>query len=87
MDKDKIVKMITKVTFSMSEMQKNTGQIQSTFAEGHRTLDQHMSELYRADWDESTRTMEEIKDNWKGIENFLYQTLQMYHDAVRSLYN
>ncbi len=87
MEKDKLVKMVTKVTFTMSEMQKNTGQIQSTFAEGHRTFDQHMSELYRADWDESTRTMEEIKDNWKGIENFLYQTLQMYHDAVRSLYS
>ena len=87
MDKDKIIKMATKVTFTMSEMYKSTGQIQNTFSEGHRTYDQHMMELYRADWDESTRTMDELKDDWKGIENFLYQTLQMYHDAVRSLYN
>ena len=87
MEKDKIIKMATKVTFTLSEMYKSTGQIQNTFSEGHRTFDQHMSELYRADWDESTRTMDEIKDNWKGIENFLYQTLQMYHDSIRSLYN
>ena len=75
------------MTFAMSEMSKSTGQIHNTFAEGNRTFDQHMSDLHKTDWDENTRTMDEIKDSWKGIENFLYQSLQMYHDAIRQLYN
>ncbi len=87
MKKDQFFKNLHKITQSMSEMSRNTGQIQTSFAESHRTFDQHMSDLYRSDWDESTRTMEEIKDNWKGIENFLYQSLQMYHDSIRSLYS
>jgi hypothetical protein len=85
--KDQFFEGIMKMTFAMSESMKNTGQIHQTFSEGNRTFDQHMSEMHRSDWEENTRTMEEIKDNWKGIENFLYQTLQMYHDAVRQLYS
>ena len=87
MKKDQFFKSAAKITFAMSEMQKNVGQIHNTFAEGTRTYDQHMSDLHRADWDENTRAMEEIKDSWKGIENFLYQSLQMYHEAVRQLYS
>jgi len=86
-DSHKFFKSITSVTHSLSEMQKNTGQIQNTYAESNRSYDQHMSDLFRTDWEESTRTMEEIKDSWKGIENFIYQSLQMYHDAIRQLYN
>ncbi len=87
MKKDQFFKSIQKITHTMSEMQKGYGEIQNRFSESHRTYDQHMSELYRADWEESTRTLDDIKENWKGIENFLYQSLQMYHDAIRSLYN
>ncbi|MCH9625829.1 MAG: hypothetical protein S4CHLAM123_10100 [Chlamydiales bacterium] len=86
-DSHKFFKSITSITHAMSEMQKNTGQIQNTYAESNRSYDQHMSDLFRTDWEESTRTMEEIKDSWKGIENFIYQSLQMYHDAIRQLYN
>ena len=71
----------------MSEMYKSTGQIHQSFSEGNRAFDQHMSDLHRTDWEENTRTMEEIKDSWKSIENFLYQTLQMYHDTIRQLYS
>ena len=87
MKKDQLFKSIGKLTSTMAEMQKNTGQIHNTFAEGNRTFDQHMSDLYRSDYEERNRTIDEIKDHWKGIENFLYQTLQMYHDAIRQLYN
>jgi hypothetical protein len=87
MEKDKFFKGITKMTFAMSEMQKSTGQIHQTFSEGSRTFDQHMSDLHRTDWEENTRSIEEIKDSWKGIENFLYQALQMYHDTIRQLYS
>lgn len=85
--KDKFFKGVTKITFAMSEMQKSTGQIQNTFAESSRTFDQHMTDIHKTDWEENTRTMDELKDEWKGIESFLHQTLQMYHDATRQLYN
>jgi hypothetical protein len=86
-NKDKVFKNFAKIVQGMSEMQRSTGQIQETFYEGHRTFDQHMSDLYKSDWEESTRNLDDIKQNWKSIENFLYQSLQMYHDSVRSLYN
>jgi hypothetical protein len=86
MKKDQFFKSITKMTFTMSEMQKSVGQIHNSYSEGNRTFDQQMSDLYRADWEERTRSIDEIKDTWKGIENFLYQTLQMHHDAIRQLY-
>lgn len=87
MDKDQLFKSLTKVLFHMSEMYKSTGQIQQTFAESSRTLDQHLSDLHRTDHEENTRTMEEIKDFWKNIENFLFETLRMVHEAIRQLYN
>jgi hypothetical protein len=87
MKKDQFFRGIAKVTFALSEMNKNTGQIHNTFSEGWRTYHQHMSEIYRAEYDERNRTIEDIKDNWKAIENFLYQTLQMYHEAIRALYH
>jgi len=87
MEKDKFFKGVTKMTFAMSEMYKSTGQIQNTFAESSRTYDQHMAEIRKTDWEEDTRSMEELKDQWKNIENFLHQSLQTYHDAVRQLYS
>lgn len=87
MEKEKLIKSFTKITQAMSEMQKNTGQIQNTFADATRTHAQHMSDLHRSEWEEQTRRIDDIKDSWKGIENFLYQALQMYHDAIRQLYS
>ncbi|MBF5050424.1 hypothetical protein CLAVI_000026 [Candidatus Clavichlamydia salmonicola] len=77
---------VSKVTLSMSEMSKATGQIQTAFAESHRAFDQHMQELYKIEADERTRNIEEIKENWRGLENFIYQSLQMYHDTSRQSY-
>ena len=86
MKKDQFFKAASKMLFTMSETYKSTGQIHQSFAEGNRTYDQHMSDLHSKNWDENVRTMEEIKDSWKGIENFLYQALQMYHETIRQLY-
>lgn len=86
-DPSKVFRYFSQALGSGSEMQKSLGEVQRTFAESDRSYDQHMSDLFRTDWEESTRSMEEIKDSWKGIENFLYQYLQMNHDAVRQLYN
>lgn len=84
---DKFFKSLTTMLNNASEMQKNYGHIQKTFTEGARSYDQQMAELRKTDWEEDTRTMEELKDEWRGIENFLHQTLQMYHDTTRQLYN
>ncbi|NGX61241.1 MAG: hypothetical protein K940chlam9_00724 [Chlamydiae bacterium] len=87
MNETKFFASATKMTSGASEMQKAIGQIQGTFAQGNRSLHQHKSELYRSDTDETTRSIEEIKDQWKNIENFLYQQLQMQHDTIRQLYS
>lgn len=87
MNPDKFFKGVTKMTFAMSEMYKSTGQIQNTFAESANTFDRTMSDLHKSDWEEDTRTMEELKDYWKQMEQFLLQSLQTYHDVVRQLYN
>ncbi|MFZ0566329.1 MAG: hypothetical protein WAM28_09115 [Chlamydiales bacterium] len=75
-----------KITFTMSEAQKTTGNIQSAFTQGDRYYDERRGDLHKTEGEESTRTIDEIKDSWRGIEQFLYQTLQMYHDAARQLY-
>lgn len=86
-DPNKVFNNFSEMLSRGADMQKNFGQVQNLFGEGDRSFHQHMSELFRSDHDESTRSMEEIRDNWKNIENFLAQTLQMYHDATRQLYS
>lgn len=86
-NKNQFFKSVRDMTHAMSEMQRSTGQIQQSFAESERTRDEHMSTIHRTDYDENTRTLEEIKDFWKNIENFLFETLRMIHEAIRQLYN
>lgn len=87
MEKDKFFKGIMKITQTMSEIQKGMGQVQQTFAEGSRTRDEQMGRIHETQKDERTRAIEDLKDQWKGIENFLLQMLQMLHDQIRQLYN
>lgn len=86
-EKDTFFKGISQMTAAMAEMQKNTGTIQNTFADSSRVYDQHMAEMHKADWEEDTRTMDELKDQWKNMENFIHQSLQMHHEAIRQLYS
>lgn len=86
-DPDKAFEGFGKMFMAGSEMQKSYSQIQQSFSEASRTYDQTMSDLRSKDGEENTRAIDEIKDTWKGIENFLYQTLQMHHDAIRQLYS
>ncbi len=87
MERDKLFEGFSKIAHSMSEMQRGMGDVRKTFAESTRTYDQNMAEMRKADWDETTRSMDELKDQWKNMEQFLHQSLQMYHEAVRQLYN
>jgi hypothetical protein len=87
MDKDQFFKGASKLTYAMSEMYKSTGQIYDRFSEGNRTYSQHMGDIHRSNWEENTRKIDEIKDTFKGMENFLIQYLQMEHDTTRQLYS
>ncbi len=86
-DTAKAFKSGAKIAFAMSEMTKSTGEIQRTMAESSRTYFQEMKQIHATDGEENTRTMEAIKEDWKNIERFLLEALQMYHNAVRQLYN
>lgn len=84
---EKLFENVAKMMFQASEMQKSMGQIKTTFAESNRTLYQQLGELHRSNWEEDTRSIEELKDYWKNIENFINQALQMNHETVRQLFS
>lgn len=86
MESEKFFENVSKITLATSEMAKATGQIQTAFNESHRTYDDHYKESYKIDADDRSRVIEEIKDNWRSLENFLYQCLQMQHDTIKQLY-
>lgn len=86
MESEKFFENVSKITLATSEMAKATGQIQTAFNESHRTHDDHFREMYKIDADDRVRSIEEIKDNWRALENFLYQCLQMQHDTIKQLY-
>ncbi|MEZ5314850.1 MAG: hypothetical protein R3E91_01375 [Chlamydiales bacterium] len=85
-EKDKFIEGVTKMTFSMSEMSKGMGQVQTTFAAGSRNFSQCMSDIHKADWEEYTRSMDELKDYFKNCESFIYETLRSNHDVIKHLY-
>ncbi len=87
MEKDLFFKNVAKMTYAMGEMYKSTGQIQNTFSEGDRNKAQHLNDMARLDSEECTRTLEEIMQEWRAIENFLNHQLQTDHETVRALYN
>lgn len=86
MESEKFFENVSKITLATSEMAKATGQIQTAFNEGHRTYDDYYKESYKIDADDRSRAIEEIKDNWRSLESFLYQCLQMQHDTIKQLY-
>ncbi len=87
MKKDAFTDFARTMFEGFSEMQKSTGQIQNTFAESSRVYHEKMNDIRRTDESERTRTMDELRDEWKSIEQFLHQSLQMHHDAIRQLYS
>lgn len=77
---------ISKMTYAMSEMQKATGQIYSTSAEGDRTRYNRLSDLHRNEQDEITRSIEQLQERFRQSERFLMDLLQMRHDVTSQLY-
>lgn len=77
---------LSKMTFAMSEMQKATGQIYGTSAEGDRTRYNRFADLHKTDQEECTRTLEQLQERFRQTERFLAELLQMRHDVTSQLY-
>jgi|GEM_PF-7074146 len=87
MKRAKVFDNLSKMCFSMSEMNKAMGQVQSSFCEGERSWAEHKSSLHRTDGEESTRTIEERTREFKNWTEILAQLLRMEQDLVRQLYS
>jgi len=87
MEKDKCFDALSNMLRTMSDGSKTTGEIHKTFSQGPLTHAQHMSEIHKTDENQASHSMQEMKEDWKSVEDFIHRTLQMYHEAARQLYN
>jgi hypothetical protein len=86
-NKAKFFDNVGKMASVGAETQKNIGQVQNTFSEGDRNYHQSSSEIARTEQEECTRKLEETIQEWRNIESFVHQLLQMEYESVRTLYN
>ncbi|BAE81046.1 conserved hypothetical protein [Chlamydia felis Fe/C-56] len=75
-----------KICTSLSQLTEASSKIYELKETASRTFSENYKEIFRMEHDEITRSIEEVKDHWKNMDNFLLQVLQTEHDAVRSLY-
>ncbi|WP_139413803.1 hypothetical protein [Chlamydia abortus] len=75
-----------KMCSSLSQLTETSSKIYELKETASRTFAENYKEIFRIEHDEITRSIEEVKDHWKNMDNFLLQILQTEHDAVRSLY-
>ena len=79
-------KTMGKIFTSLSQVTETASKCYELKESAVRTLSEHLKEIHRMENDDLTRAIEEIKDNWKSMDNFLLHILQTDHDVVRSLY-
>ncbi|AAD19156.1 type III secretion system translocon subunit CopD2 [Chlamydia pneumoniae] len=79
-------KGIGKVFTSLSQLTEAASKVHELSESAVRAVAEYRKEVFRMRQDEVTRTIEEVKDNWKSMDNFLLNILQTEHDAARSLY-
>lgn len=75
-----------KICSSLSQLTEASSKIYELKETASRTFAENYKEIFRIEHDEITRSIEEVKDHWKNMDNFLLQILQTEHDAIRSLY-
>lgn len=75
-----------KTLTSLSQLMDTSSKIYELKSTADRTLHEQYKDLLRMETEEQTRTIEEIKENWRNMENFLLQLLQTEHEATRSIY-
>ncbi|WP_420866311.1 hypothetical protein [Chlamydia avium] len=79
-------KSMGKICSSLSQLTEASSKIYELKETASRTFSENYKEIFRIEHDEITRSIEEVKDHWKNMDNFLLQMLQTEHDAIRSLY-
>ncbi|MCH9610310.1 MAG: hypothetical protein S4CHLAM81_03630 [Chlamydiales bacterium] len=87
MKRTKMFDSMSKMCFSMAEMNKAMGQVQSSFCDGERSWAEHKSSLHRTDGEESSRVIEERTREFKTWNDVLAQLLRMEQDLARQLYS
>lgn len=76
-----------KILFAMSELNKHTGEIHNTFADGRKSRAQYQAEIGKMDADEATRSLESVKRHIQDLCSMLLEMLQTESANMRSLYN
>lgn len=71
---------------SMAQLSETVSRIYDLQENAHRTMAENQKELMRIEHDEISRSIEDAKDHWKSMENFLLQILQTEHETTRGLY-
>ncbi|SPN74124.1 hypothetical protein C10C_0991 [Chlamydia serpentis] len=75
-----------KICTSLSQLTDAASKVHELSESSVRAVAEYRKEVFRMRQDEITRSIEEVKDNWKSMDNFLLNILQTEHDAARSLY-
>ncbi|ANH78812.1 hypothetical protein [Candidatus Chlamydia sanziniae] len=75
-----------KIFSSLSQLTEAASKIYELKETATRTFAEHYKEIFRIEHDDITRSIEEIKDHWKNMDNFLLHMLQTDHDTIRNLY-
>ena len=75
-------KRIAKMTFSMSQMQRDMGEVRKAFAEGNRFNDQQRADMRHSDSEDNTRAMEEMKQDFRSMLNVINEIMQMDRDTM-----
>lgn len=76
-----------KILSAMAELQKHTGEIHNTFADGRKHSSQYKSELARTDSDEATRRMEDVKRHFQDLAGMLLEEMRNADATARALYH
>lgn len=78
-------KSMAKMMDASADMYGQAGHIHDAFSESHRTKDQGLGELAKANWEEINRVLDAYREDWRGFEGFITEALRMRYQADTSL--
>ncbi len=78
---------ISKMLFSMSEMQKGMGQVQNTTAEADRTRYRNVGDMRRSDQEDYTRSKEQGQRRFDSSQRAIDEILESIRQLTRQLYS
>lgn len=81
-----LFKSFDKLCSALSQLSETSSKIYELKETASRTGTESYKEISRLYQDDITRSIEETKDHWRSMDNFLLQILQTEHDSARSIY-